>query len=262
MVLDAILEETRRRIAALGRRRGELERAAQSAPRAPNWRAALSGADVAVIAEIKRRSPSAGAIAPAADAAALARAYAAGGARAISVLTEAAHFGGSLEDLGAVRRAVEVPLLRKDFVIDPLQVYEARAAGASAVLLIVRILDDQRLFELAALAAELGLARLVEAHDVQEVERALQVSPEAIGVNSRDLATFAVSVRGLKEALAAVPAGTLAVAESGLERREDVERVAGWGADAVLVGAAVAGADDPARAVRALVGVPRRGRPR
>lgn len=258
--LTAILAATRRRVAGLQSRRAALERAAARAPRAPEWTAAFQGPDLAVIAEIKRRSPSAGVIAPDLDPAAWARAYQAGGARALSVLTDAPHFGGSLEDLTRVREVVELPVLRKDFLIDPVQLFEARAAGASAVLLIVRALGDAVLDELARLAADLGLARLVEVHTADELARAVRIRPECIGVNSRDLETFVVDVAATAPLLAAVPPDLIAVAESGIAARADVTRVAAWGADAILVGTALSGAFDPAEGVRQLTGVPRSGR--
>lgn len=258
--LTDILDTTRRRLEALRERRRELEVEAGRAPTVPAWRPAFETSDVAVIAEVKRRSPTAGAIQIDLDPGDLVTAYAAGGARAISVLTEAAYFGGSMADLEAARRAVAVPVLRKDFVIDPLQLYEAKAGGASAVLLIVRALEGSRLGELAAAAGELGLGRLVEVHDRSELERALAVGAETVGVNSRDLTTFAVNVDGMREVLGAIPSGTIAVAESGLTERAHVERVAEWGADAVLVGTALVRARDPERAVRVLAGVSRRGR--
>lgn len=258
--LSAILSATRRRVTALASERARLEGEAQRAPTPPSWAAALATDRVELIAEVKRRSPSAGAIAPDLDPARLARSYAAGGAAAISVLTDEEHFGGSLQDLSAVRTAVPLPLLRKDFIIDPVQVYETRSRGASAVLLIVRVLEASQLVDLATLAAELGLARVVEIHDARELDAALVVQPEAIGVNSRDLETFAVNVEGIRELVGRVPRGMVAVAESGLSQRSDVERVAAWGADAVLVGTALARSSDPAAAVRALVGVARVGR--
>jgi indole-3-glycerol phosphate synthase len=157
--LNSILEATRTRVSRLRAQRADLERAAARAGPVPPWRAALAGGDLAVIAEVKRRSPSAGAIAPGLDPAVHARGYAAGGARALSVLTDEPHFGGSLDDLRAVRRAVDLPVLRKDFIIDPLQLFESRAAGASAVLLIVRAVPPETLCQLSELAADLGLAR-------------------------------------------------------------------------------------------------------
>ncbi len=258
--LAAILAGTRERVTRLSPQRAALRRAAErAAPPAP-FTAGMGGRTVAVIAEIKRRSPSAGAIAPDLSPAAHARACQAGGAAAISVLTDEAHFGGSLADLDAVRQAVALPLLRKDFILDELQLCEARAHGASAVLLIVRALEPGRLRDLARAAHELGLTRLVEVHGRDELERALEVEPEAVGVNARDLDTFRVDVGGIEPILKAIPAGITAIAESGLSERPDVERVAAWGADAVLVGSAIASAPDPERAVRGLTGVARRGR--
>jgi len=258
--LPDILASTRLRVRALRGEREALERAASTAPAPPAWPRSASGSHVAVIAEVKRRSPSAGAIAPGLDPGRLAAAYAAGGAAAISVLTEGSFFGGSLDDLAAVRQSVRLPVLRKDFRIDPVQLHESRAAGASAVLLIVRALDHGLLRELSALARALGLARLVEVHTAAELDLAAALDPEAIGVNSRDLDTFAVFLDGIAPLLQAVPGHVLAVAESGIGGSDDVARVAAWGADAVLVGAAVARAGDPTRAVAALAGVPRRGR--
>jgi indole-3-glycerol phosphate synthase len=259
--LSTILRATRERVGGLQPQRAGLRRAALEAPRPRPWLPAFGGGDVAVIAEVKRRSPSAGPIAEGLAPGAHARAYVAGGAAAISVLTEEPHFGGSLADLGAVRAAVSVPLLRKDFIIDETQLYEARIHGASAVLLIVRALEPAALEDLAAGARELGLARLVEVHQPAELELALRVEPDAVGVNARDLETLRVELRDSEALLRAVPAAVLAVAESGLGTRADVARVAAWGADAVLVGTSVAGAADPTAAVRALTGVPRCGRP-
>lgn len=258
--LSGILAAARARAAALRPRRAALRREAAAAPEPPRWDAAFGGTEVAVIGEVKRRSPSTGAIAEQLSPAAHARAYVSGGAVAISVLTDELHFGGALGDLDRVRRAVTVPLLRKDFILDEAQLYEARIHGASAVLLIVRALEAAALRELAASARELGLARLVEVHGPDQLDRALEVAPDAVGVNARDLDTFAVDVDGIEPVLRAVPAEMIAVAESGLASRADVERVAGWGADAVLVGTAIAASADPAAAVRRLTGVPRVGR--
>jgi indole-3-glycerol phosphate synthase len=258
--LAAILAATRDRVAKLGPERAALRLAAERATAPPSFTGALGGRGVAVIAEIKRRSPSAGAIAEDLSPAKHARAYQAGGAAAISVLTDEAFFGGSLADLDAVRDAVAVPLLRKDFMLDELQLYEARAHGASAVLLIVRALDPGRLRDLARLARELKLARVVEVHGTDELDQALAVEPDAVGINARDLDTFRVDVGGIEALVRAVPPGITAIAESGLSRRPDVERVAGWGADAVLVGSAIAAASNPETAVRELTGVARSGR--
>jgi indole-3-glycerol phosphate synthase len=259
--LDTILAVTRTRVAALRPHRRELERRAAQAPAPRSFAAALRGSSVGVIAEVKRRSPSVGAIAELLDPVAHAAAYARGGAVAISVLTDEAHFGGSLEDLERVAREVPCPVLRKDFILDELQILEARAAGASAILLIVRALDARRLGELARMARDVGLGVLVEAHTGAELDAAVAAEPTALGVNSRDLATFTVDHGGAERLIARVPPNIAAVAESGIERRADVERFAAVGADLVLVGTAVARTADPAAAVRDLCGVPRRARP-
>ncbi len=258
--LDAILRSTRDRVARLRPRARELERRAGAAPAPPAFAPALAGAAVGVIAAVKRRSPSAGAIRDDLDPVAHARAYAQGGAVAVSVLTDEPYFGGSLDDLARVAAAVAVPVLRKDFIVDVLQLYEARAAGASAVLLIARALAGAELAALARAACELGLGVVVEAHSEAELDAALAVAPTAVGVNSRDLATFTVDLALAERLLARVPPGVPAVAESGVETRADVERLAAAGADLVLVGTSVARSADPAAAVRALAGVPRRGR--
>ena len=218
------------------------------------------GQAVGLIAEVKRRSPSQGAIREDLDPLAHARAYVRGGAVAVSVLTDEAHFGGSLEDLSRVAAAVPVPVLRKDFILDELQIMEGRAAGASAVLLIARILEPHRLIALADAARQWGLATLVEVHDARELEPALAARPDVLGVNARDLATFVVDLAGAEQLIARVPSGVPVVAESGVETRADVERLAAAGADFVLVGTSVARHASPEEAVRALVGVRRVGR--
>jgi indole-3-glycerol phosphate synthase len=258
--LESILATTRRRVAALRPRAAELAGLASRAPLARSFAAALAGPTVGVIAEVKRRSPSAGAIAEGLDPVAHAAAYARGGAVAVSVLTDEPHFGGSLEDLERVVREVPLPALRKDFIVDEVQLLEARAAGASAVLLIVRALEAGQLVSLAKAAKRLGLGVLAEAHDERELEAAIALEPTAVGVNSRDLSTFVVDVAQAERLVGRVPASLPVVAESGIERRQDVERLAAAGADVVLVGTSVARAPDPAAAVRALCGVPRRGR--
>jgi indole-3-glycerol phosphate synthase len=261
ITLDTILAATRTRVAALRVRTRELERRAAQAPAPRSFAAALGGPSIGVIAEVKRRSPSAGAIAEDLDPVAHAAAYARGGAVAISVLTDQAHFGGSLEDLERVVREVPRPVLRKDFILDELQLLEARGAGASAILLIVRALDAGGLRQLARAARDLGLGVLVEAHNDVELDAAVAVAPTAIGVNSRDLATFTVDHAVAERLVARVPRHIPAVAESGIAGRADVERFAAAGADLVLVGTAIARTADPAAAVRDLCGVPRRGRP-
>src|SRR5437867_6717452 len=225
--LERILKLAQDRALALEERSDELERQAAAAPAPPSFQQALDGRAVGVIAEVKRRSPSAGAIREDLDPVRHARAYQRGGAVAISVLTDAPHFGGPLDDLECVAQAVSVPVLRKDFILDELQLLEARAAGASGVLLIARALPPDRLGALARTARANALGVLVEVHSEPELDQALTVEPTAVGVNSRDLATFAVDLRLTERLLARVPAAVPAVAESGIETRSDVERMAG-----------------------------------
>jgi len=258
--LDAILTATRDRVANLRTQARELERRAAAAPAPRPFARALGGREVGVIAEVKRRSPSAGAIREDLDPVAHARAYTQGGAVAISVLTDELHFGGSLDDLARVASAVPVPVLRKDFILDELQLYEARVAGASAVLLIARALTTGGLRALARAARDQGLGVLVEVHSAGELEQALGVEPTAVGVNSRDLATFAVDLGQAERLVAMVPRTVPVVAESGISTRADVERMAAAGADLVLVGTSVARTADPTEAVRALTGVVRHRR--
>ncbi len=258
--LDQLLEAARRRVEGLYLRRRELERAAAAAPRRPEFGRALLGAMVGVIAEVKRRSPSAGTIHAGLDAAGHARDCARGGATAISVLTDDEHFGGSIDDLARVAEAVALPVLRKDFVLDGLQLVEARAAGASAVLLIARVLAGDRLAELARAAQGLGLAALVEVHSEDELDRALGAGADVVGVNARDLGSYAVDLAVVERLMPRVPPDVPAVAESGVSDRADVERIAAAGADLVLVGTALARRPDAAAAVRELAGVTRRGR--
>jgi indole-3-glycerol phosphate synthase len=210
---------------------------------------------VGVIAEIKRRSPSKGSINPTIGAAEQARAYERGGAAAISVLTEPRHFGGSLGDLDDVRNAVRLPTLKKDFHIDPIQLVEARAMGASAALLIVRALSPDALLRMVESAGELGLEVLVEVRDEAELARALDTASPVIGVNSRNLETLVIDPTASERLLGQIPGGRIAVAESGIGERSDVERAARSGADAVLVGSMISAAADPAGAVQALTGV-------
>jgi indole-3-glycerol phosphate synthase len=222
--------------------------------------AALLGDSVGIIAEVKRKSPSKGAIRPGIGAAAQVAAYDAGGAAALSILTEAEHFGGSPADLVEARKATRLPLLRKDFLVHEVQLLEARALGASAVLLIARGLSPARLRELSQRAAELGLETLVEIRDEGELADALSLRATMIGVNNRDLETLAVDPATGERLLPLVPRDRIAIAESGVQGRADVERFAACGADAVLVGSSVSGSADPTGAVRAIVGVARRGR--
>ena len=257
--LQRLLAGSRDRAAALRPRAAELERLASRAGTARPFAAALRGPAVGVVAEIKRRSPSAGDIKIALDPVAHALAYVAGGAVAVSVLTEETGFGGSLADLEQVAAAVTAPVLRKDFIVDPLQLLEARGAGASAVLLIARAVAPPALRSLAREARATGLETLIEVHDAAELDGALAAGASAVGVNSRDLATFTVDLDAAAKLVARVPRDIPAVAESGIRHRDDVERMADAGADAVLVGESVAAAPNPAVAVRALTGVPRTG---
>ncbi len=258
MTLDAILAVTRRRVEALKERAAEIDRAARKAP--PIRPFPQPAATVGVIAEVKRRSPSQGAIREDLDPIAHAIAYARGGAVAVSVLTDEAHFGGSIDDLKGVAAAVAVPALRKDFIIDAVQIHEARVAGASAVLLIVRVLRREQLLTLAREVRAFGMVSLIEVHAEAELDAALAAGPAVLGINARDLDTFAVDPRAAEALIARVPADVSVVGESGVETRADVERFAAAGADFVLVGTSVARTADPESAVRALTGVRRVGR--
>lgn len=260
-MLGRLVSEAVARAAALEPRREELERAAARAERRAPFAAALrAGGMVAVIAEVKRRSPSRGDISPLLGAAAQALSYEAGGAAAVSVLTEPVHFGGSIADLEEAARATHLPLLRKDFLVSEAQLAEARAYGASAALLIARALSPERLRALAASAERLGLEALIEVRSEHELDVALGTGARVIGVNARDLETLEVDRSVSERLLALVPADRIAVAESGLSGVQDVERAALAGADAVLVGSALSAASDPASAVAAIARVPRRSR--
>lgn len=230
-------------------------------PKPPSLDAALRAPGLSVIAEIKRASPSKGHLAWVPDPAARAEAYVRGGAAAVSVLTEPAHFRGSLADLAVVAAAVGVPVIRKDFVVDPYQVWEARRAGAAAVLLIVAGLDDETLAALLAQTAAAGLDALVEVHDEDEARRAGDAyqavgadgPPPIVGVNARDLATLTVDPGRFAACVDALPEGAVAVAESGISGPADARAVVVAGADAVLVGEHAVTSADPEAAVRGLV---------
>ncbi len=227
-------------------------------------RRALRRADgrVAVIGEIKRRSPSKGELAPDLDAATTAQAYETGGAAALSVLTDGPYFGGMVADLQAASEATGLPILRKDFTIDEVQVYEARAIGADAILLICSaISDDGLLSDLHELAIGLGLSVLVEAHDWAEISRAVEIGAHVIGVNSRDLATFNEDLAGARALADSIPADRVAVAESSIRSADDARAMASAGFDSVLVGEALVRADDPVALLRELAAAPvaRRG---
>lgn len=215
---------------------------------------------VGIIAEVKRRSPSKGELSPILHAPDRAADYVAGGAIALSVLTEPSEFGGSLEDLAEVRLRVSVPLLRKDFHVDESQIWEARIAGASALLLIARALEPAHLEFLCGATVEAGLEPLIEVRSPRELELAIRLRAPLVGVNARDLETLVIDAAVVDELLPRVPAECLAIAESGVLGIGDVERAASRGADAVLVGSALSSAPDGKEAVRALATVSRRGR--
>jgi indole-3-glycerol phosphate synthase len=257
VILDDILARTR---ADLELRRARIplaavEVAARAAPPARSLAASLRrpGA-VACIAEHKRRSPSAGWIREGSDVAVVARGYAAGGAAALSILTDEPFFGGSLDDLRRARAAVEIPLLRKDFMVDRYQVAEARAAGADAILIIVAALGDAEIAGLLAAARELGLEALVETHDQPELARALALGAPIIGINNRDLKTFQIDRELACRLRPQIPAGRVVVAESGIRGAADVERLRAAGVDAMLVGETLMRAPDPGAALAALLG--------
>lgn len=257
--LDAILAAHRAAAAEDRRPTGRLVEEARALPPTRGFRRAIAEADgLAVIAEVKRRSPSKGPLAPDLDPAALAEQYRSGGATCLSVLTDRDHFGGSPDDLAAARSAVDLPVLRKDFTVSANDVCDARIMGADCVLLIAAALDDSELADFAALAAEVGLDALVEVHDEEELERALTAtSGDLIGVNQRDLVTFEVDTARAVRVAAAMPEGTVRVAESGIRGQDDAIALAGAGYHAVLVGEHLVTSGDPAGAVAALR-VPRR----
>jgi indole-3-glycerol phosphate synthase len=254
-VLDEILVDVR---ADLAERQSRIsldalkERAARQPDALPILRT-LRSPGISVIAEVKRRSPSKGALAQITDPAALAREYEAGGAAVISVLTEGRRFGGSLEDLQAVRAAVDVPVLRKDFIVSSYQLWEARAHGADVVLLIVAGLEQNALVSLIERAGSLGMTPLVECHTADEVVRAVDAGAQVIGVNARNLHTLEVDRGVFTELVPLVPDGIVKVAESGVRGPHDVIDYARVGADAVLVGESLVTGSDPRTAVADLV---------
>jgi indole-3-glycerol phosphate synthase len=257
-VLERIVEDTREEVA---RRRGrvplsDLEAAVGRRNDLRPFSEALTRPGVSLIAEHKRRSPSAGEIRSGATVADVVTAYERGGAAAVSVLTEGPHFGGSLDDLRAARGASVLPILRKDFVVDAYQVYESAVAGADAILLIVAALDDDDLAALNREALSLDLDVLVEVHSEDELDRALEIAdPDVIGINNRDLVDFTVDVERTYELLSDVPAGKTVVSESGFHTREQLDDLERVGVDAVLVGESLMRAPDPEAACRDLTGL-------
>jgi indole-3-glycerol phosphate synthase len=261
--LDRIVETKREELSSLRPRRAELrDRAADASPARPFAAALADPSRISLIAEVKRRSPGAGAIDLSLDPVELAHAYEEGGAAALSILTDGPWFGGSLTDLTAVRSSVAVPCLRKDFTLDSLQLHEARAHGADGVLLIVRILDDAQLQDLREEAESLGMGVLVEAHDAHEVERALASGARILGVNNRDLSTFVTSLDVTLDLLSAIPDDVTLISESGIRQAEDVARLAAHGVDGVLVGEALVRSGDPRAMAAAMVSHRPQGRGR
>ena len=255
-MLNEILDSVRADL-AVRQRHTPLERLKEMARRASSSSrdviAALKGQDVAVIAEVKRASPSKGSMAAIPDPAALARDYEAGGASIISVLTEPRYFGGSLDDLVAVRECVTVPVLRKDFIVSSYQLWEARAHGADMVLLIVAALEQNALVSLVERAVSIGLVPLVEVHTDAEIVRAADAGAKVIGVNARDLATLEVDRSAFERLAKLIPDTIIKVAESGIRGPRDLFRGAAAGADAVLVGESLVTGKDPRSAVADLV---------
>lgn len=257
-MLDAILVEARAAVHARSERLplAELRAHAAEAPPVRSLSAGLRAVSgMALIAEVKRRSPSAGAlVTTTVDSAARAALYERAGAAAVSVLTDGPHFGGSLDDLRAVRAApIGIPVLRKDFILDEYGVVESRAAGADAVLLIAAALGDEQLRELLGLAEQLGMEALVEVHDADELERVLSMPAPIVGINNRDLTSFDTSLGPTLELAPRVPVERIVVSESAIATPEDVRVVRGAGAGAVLVGTALMQSDDVAATIRSLV---------
>src|SRR5918997_736382 len=255
-VLDRIVDDTRDEVARRRQRvpLAQLERALDSRPEARPFQEAASRPGTSVIAEYKRRSPSAGQIREGATVTEVVQAYERGGAAALSILTEPFHFGGSLDDLREALAATELPILRKDFIVDPYQLYESAAAGADAILLIVAALEPEDLYDLLREARDLDLDALVEVHDERELEIALDVEADVLGLNNRDLVDFSVDIERTYELLSDVPAGKTVVAESGFSTRDELDELERVGVDAVLIGETLMRAPDVEEAVRRLSG--------
>jgi len=251
--LSDTIERVRRDLDRRPLHEGNLLLHARSLPPPIDLEAALRAPGIGVVAEVKRASPSAGAIAEA-DPGELAARYERGGAAAVSVLTEPRHFGGSLADLRAARRTTTLPILRKDFIVHPAQILEARAAGADAVLLIAAALEESEVRGLLSVAGDLGLSALVEAHDRRDLVKALDAGARIVGLNARDLETMEVDPDGVLALLGEVPPGPVRVLESGISTREQVRRAERAGADAVLVGEALMRSADPEATLRELAG--------
>lgn len=262
-ILAEIVETKRRELEGLRARAEEFEERLSTVRAPRDFLDALGRpGTVSLIAECKRRSPGAGEIRPGLDPAELAGGYEEAGAAAISVLTDADYFGGSLEDLRRVRERVSVPILRKDFTLDTLHLIEARSAGADAILLIARILDDSTMERLHTSARALGMAALVEVHDEDEMRRALEIDADLIGINNRDLSNFTTDLDTTLRLLEMVPNDVVIVSESGIRDRADVEKLGSVGVDAILVGEALLRRERPDEAAGELTGVPTASRRR
>ncbi|AOS46629.1 indole-3-glycerol phosphate synthase TrpC [Pauljensenia hongkongensis] len=252
-IIAGVMEDLRVRESAVPME--EVKELALRAPDAKDAVSALRGSDgaVTIISEVKRSSPSKGELAAIPDPASLASTYERGGASVVSVLTEGRRFGGSLADLDAVRAAVDIPVLRKDFIVTPYQIHEARAHGADLVLLIVAALEKPALVSLLERVRSLGMEALVEAHSRLEVLRALEAGASVIGVNARDLTTLEVDRHTIEQVIDVIPEDVVAVAESGVSNAHDVFEYAKWGADAVLVGEALVTSGNPLESIRDMV---------
>jgi indole-3-glycerol phosphate synthase len=253
-VLNSIIEGVREDLAARRLPMGQLQEALETAPAVRDCLPSLISDEISVIAEVKRSSPSKGSLAPITDPAGLAAQYEEAGAHVVSVLTEQRRFGGSLADLDAVRKAIDLPILRKDFMVDEYQFYEARAHGADVVLLIVAALSKNQLEDYFNLSTELGMRSLIEVHTNDELERALEISPEIIGVNSRNLKTLEVDARAFAELIPQIPSTIARVAESGISTREEVVFAQECGATSILVGEALVRSGSPSVAINQLLG--------
>ena len=253
-VLDSIIEGVREDLARRRKPLSQIHEQMSQAPIALDAYGALLGEQMKVIAEVKRSSPSKGELSTITDPASLAEQYQEAGASVISVLTEERRFKGSLADLAAVRARVTIPILRKDFMVDEYQFFEARAYGADVVLLIVAALSKSQLRDFYDVATELGMASLIEVHTADELERALEISPQIVGVNSRNLKTLEVSQEAFADLIPRIPSALIRVAESGIASRADVEFAQNAGANAILVGEALVTSGDPKLAMRKLLG--------
>jgi indole-3-glycerol phosphate synthase len=253
-VLSSIIEGVREDLAARRLPIGQLQEALETAPAVRDCLPQLMSSEMSVIAEVKRSSPSKGALASITDPAGLAAQYEEAGAQVVSVLTEQRRFGGTLADLDSVRKAIDLPILRKDFMVDEYQFYEARAHGADIVLLIVAALSKNQLEDYFHLSTELGMRSLIEVHTNDELERALEISPEIIGVNSRNLKTLEVDARAFAELIPQIPSTIARVAESGISTREEVVFAQECGATAILVGEALVRSGSPSVAINQLLG--------